>query len=453
MEARRGPREEWGITEGKKRRIVNLTDGSENPVGEWNSMTIEAVGSAIRVWVNGNLVNDGFGATADRGQIALQAEGSEVEFRKVALTPIEELTATGSHAMIQVNLTARVPSETRSIRYSPRGEKLSLDADGNATLRLAGTDFQLRLERSADSDHYDRLWVDTDGDGDLTDETPVTTTPSETRGKIWSSFDAVVELPVTDSESDAASTIPYSTAFWYVFDPLEPDVEQVIRYSRRGWMEGTAVVDGVPAVVMITESVMDGRFDTDDNWALVKADSVDKLLAFDRSRDANRHAWLGERAYRLVSIDPSGLRVTLQYGDPGITRAEEAEQDDKLAVDRRAPRSGREVGFVDFEAAEARAAAEGLPLFIDFKTVWCGPCYTMDEWVFTADAVVDAAASVIASKVDGDERRDLASRFEVTAYPTVLLLASDGTELKRHVGYLGVDSTAAFLAAGQSLVP
>jgi hypothetical protein len=29
MEQRRGPKEEWGITEGKQRRIINLTDGSE----------------------------------------------------------------------------------------------------------------------------------------------------------------------------------------------------------------------------------------------------------------------------------------------------------------------------------------------------------------------------------------------------------------------------------------
>lgn len=94
MEPRRGPPAEWGITEGKARRIHNLTDNSEKPVGEWNSMVIEAVGRAIRVWVNGNLVNDGSDATADRGRIALQSEGSEVEFRKVSLTPITKLTTT-----------------------------------------------------------------------------------------------------------------------------------------------------------------------------------------------------------------------------------------------------------------------------------------------------------------------------------------------------------------------
>lgn len=93
MEARRGPRENWGIVEGKARRITNLTDDSESPVGEWNTMIVEAVGRAVRVWVNGDLVNDGFNATAQRGNIALQAEGSEVEFRKVELLPITQLTA------------------------------------------------------------------------------------------------------------------------------------------------------------------------------------------------------------------------------------------------------------------------------------------------------------------------------------------------------------------------
>lgn len=92
MEKRRGPRENWGITEGKERRIINLTDGSEKPVGEWNTMIIECVGSSIKVWVNNDLVNYGFDCTANKGQIALQAEGSEVEFRKLQLLHISKLS-------------------------------------------------------------------------------------------------------------------------------------------------------------------------------------------------------------------------------------------------------------------------------------------------------------------------------------------------------------------------
>ncbi len=92
METRRGPKANWGITEGKERRVKNLTDSSENAVGEWNSMTLECIGNSIKVWVNGELVNYGFNATASKGNIALQAEGSEVEFRKVELTPISKLS-------------------------------------------------------------------------------------------------------------------------------------------------------------------------------------------------------------------------------------------------------------------------------------------------------------------------------------------------------------------------
>jgi len=92
MEARRGPKEEWGGTAGKRRQIKNLTDGSEKPAGEWNNMVIECVGREIKVWVNGDLVNYGYDCTADRGQISLQAEGSEVEFRKLILTPNRKIS-------------------------------------------------------------------------------------------------------------------------------------------------------------------------------------------------------------------------------------------------------------------------------------------------------------------------------------------------------------------------
>lgn len=92
MESRRGPKENWGITEGKGRNIKNLTDDSEKPAGEWNTMVIEAVGSEVKVWVNGEMVNHGFDCTADKGQIALQAEGSEVEFRKIELSRIKKIT-------------------------------------------------------------------------------------------------------------------------------------------------------------------------------------------------------------------------------------------------------------------------------------------------------------------------------------------------------------------------
>ena len=66
MEERRGPKENWGTEGDKLRRIKNLTDDSEKPVGEWNTMVIECRGNTIKVWVNGDLVNDGTSALRQR---------------------------------------------------------------------------------------------------------------------------------------------------------------------------------------------------------------------------------------------------------------------------------------------------------------------------------------------------------------------------------------------------
>ena len=92
MEARRGPKENWGINGNKLRRIKNLTDDSEKPLGEWNTMVIECYKNIVKVWVNGVLANEGTNCTANKGQIALQAEGSEVEFKKLDLKSIKKLS-------------------------------------------------------------------------------------------------------------------------------------------------------------------------------------------------------------------------------------------------------------------------------------------------------------------------------------------------------------------------
>ena len=83
--------QKWGGTSGDARRILNLTNGSENPLGNWNTMVVECHNRRVNVWVNGDHVNNGFNATVNRGAIALQAEGAEVEFRKVEIGPLPVL--------------------------------------------------------------------------------------------------------------------------------------------------------------------------------------------------------------------------------------------------------------------------------------------------------------------------------------------------------------------------
>lgn len=57
----------------------NLSKG----VGEWNHYYVRAVNGEVRLWVNGEEVSGGTGCTPNTGFLALESEGSPVEFKNL----------------------------------------------------------------------------------------------------------------------------------------------------------------------------------------------------------------------------------------------------------------------------------------------------------------------------------------------------------------------------------
>lgn len=85
---------------------------------------------------------------------------------------------------------------------------------------------------------------------------------------------------------------------------------------------------------------------------------------------------------------------------------------------------------------EARAKAGDRLLVVDFYTTWCGPCRRLDQVTWPDPAVkawLDAKAVLV--KVDGEKHAELTERLKVSAFPTMILLKPDGTELDRLVGF------------------
>jgi hypothetical protein len=72
------------------RRHLNLTDDSEKPLGEWNTIEITARGGDVQVKVNDELVNECKNCSETEGAIALQSEGAEIEYRNIVLRPLEK---------------------------------------------------------------------------------------------------------------------------------------------------------------------------------------------------------------------------------------------------------------------------------------------------------------------------------------------------------------------------
>jgi thioredoxin-related protein len=102
-----------------------------------------------------------------------------------------------------------------------------------------------------------------------------------------------------------------------------------------------------------------------------------------------------------------------------------------------------------WEDALEQAATNNKMIFVDAYAVWCGPCKMMNKNVFT-DGKVGAFynENFVNVKVDMEKGigLDLARKFKVMAYPTLLYLDSQGNELHRAVGYQNSDQ---FLELGQ----
>ena len=89
--------------------------------------------------------------------------------------------------------------------------------------------------------------------------------------------------------------------------------------------------------------------------------------------------------------------------------------------------------------AVQKADSEGKPVMIDFITDWCRWCDTLDTHTYSDPTVAAYINShVIPIKIDAEkgEGIEIAKKYGVKAYPTILLMKADGEEIDRMLGYI-----------------
>src|ERR1700761_8499080 len=74
-------------------------------------------------------------------------------------------------------------------------------------------------------------------------------------------------------------------------------------------------------------------------------------------------------------------------------------------------------------------AERGEPVLLDFHTEWCGPCRAMRPAI---SKLIDAGYPI--RSVDGDRERDLVRKYNVTAFPTFVVVDDEGRALGRIEG-------------------
>ena len=112
-----------------------------------------------------------------------------------------------------------------------------------------------------------------------------------------------------------------------------------------------------------------------------------------------------------------------------------------------------------WDAAAAKAKAENKVVFIDFYTSWCMPCKKLDK-VTWQDAKVIAYLNeqAVPLKLDAEKGgKELAQKYKINLYPTMVFINPDGTEVGRLMGYMEpaefLKAAAAKLGAKKSGAP
>jgi thiol:disulfide interchange protein DsbD len=95
----------------------------------------------------------------------------------------------------------------------------------------------------------------------------------------------------------------------------------------------------------------------------------------------------------------------------------------------------------DEQEALAAAKAENKPLMIDFTADWCSACKRLARETFAEKSVRNELDRFVLLKLDAtndDDPKviDVQKRYRVVGLPTVILLGTDGTEVKRFTDFV-----------------
>jgi thioredoxin 1 len=93
--------------------------------------------------------------------------------------------------------------------------------------------------------------------------------------------------------------------------------------------------------------------------------------------------------------------------------------------------------YTDINSALQEAQKTNKQVFIDFYADWCPYCKKLDENTYP-DPKVSAKLSqnYVLVKINTDQNPALASQYKVYGLPTMVILNSNGQEIKRISGYL-----------------
>lgn len=93
----------------------------------------------------------------------------------------------------------------------------------------------------------------------------------------------------------------------------------------------------------------------------------------------------------------------------------------------------------DLATAIKKAKSKNLPIMIDIYTDWCIWCKELDKNTYANEKVIETAKKIVSVKLNPEtskEGEEIAKKYGVKGYPTILFINADGFVLENVGGYV-----------------
>jgi Thiol-disulfide isomerase and thioredoxins len=308
----------------------------------------------------------------------------------------------GGYMPQRLALTDKQPASVTKLPANLRAPRYGTLAFGPNTVTIL-------LDEPATGDA--RLYVDANGNGDLTDDAPVP----------WQKKPYAGDSPLVMHQGAAMAplslggrTVPVSLNL-YRFDPKDdkrPQLKDVILYYRDYALEGEAQIGGKTYRVMLDDRAATGDFSKPE--AVDVAIDVNGNGVFDRRGEkygAAKPFNIGGTTYEVKpEIGTAGEgSLALRFTKSAQTVAEVLPPPDLSAGRPAVPFSAT---TTDGKALQFPSSYKGKVVLVDFWATWCGPCIAeLPNLTRVYEAYKDKGLDVLGISLDQENALEKLTKF------------------------------------------